>query len=42
MKPNGRPEMSDGANWYALALQSDLEVDPDIYALLQALNNEVL
>ena len=42
MKPNGRPEFSDGVNWYTLALQNDLEVDGDIYALLQALNDEVL
>lgn len=41
-KPQGRPEISDGVNWYTLALKDDLEVDDDIYALLQALNDEVL
>jgi len=42
MKPNGKPEISDGVNWYTLAIQDDLEVDDDIYSLLQALNDEVL
>lgn len=41
-KPLGRPEFSDGVNWFALAIQDDLEVDDDIYALLQVLNDEVL
>ena len=41
-KSVGRPEFSDGANWFALAIQDDLEIDDDIYSLLQALNDEVL
>ena len=41
-KPVGRPEFSDGSNWFPLATLDDIEVDDDIYALLQALNNEVL
>lgn len=41
-KPIGRPEFSDSVNWYTLAIQDDLEVDDDIYALLQVLNDEVL
>lgn len=41
-KPLGRPEFSDGVNWYSLAIQDDIEVDEDIYTLLQALNDEVL
>lgn len=41
-KPLGRPEFNDGTNWYSLAIQDDIEVDDDIYALLQALNDEVL
>lgn len=40
--PQGRPEVSDGSNWYTLALKEDFEIDDDIYALLQALNDEVL
>ena len=40
--PKGRPEINDGINWHTLALKSDLEIDPDIYALVQALNDEVL
>lgn len=42
LKPEGRPEVSDGNNWYTLALKDDCKVDDDIYALLQALNDEVL
>lgn len=41
-KPLGRPEFSDRINWFAVATLDDLEVDDDIYALLQALNDEVL
>lgn len=41
-KPLIKPEFSDGVNWHALAVESDLEADSDIYALLQALNDEVL
>ena len=41
-KPVERPEFSDGSNWFTLATLDDIEVDDDIYALLQALNNEVL
>lgn len=41
-KPLVRPEFSDGSNWFTLATLDDIEVDDDIYALLQALNNEVL
>jgi len=41
-KPLGKPEFSDGVNWYTLAVESELEADDDIYALLQALNDEVL
>lgn len=41
-KPLGRPEFNDGSNWFPLATLDDIEVDDDIYALLQALNNEVL
>jgi len=42
MKPNGRPEFSDGLDWYSLPTEYDIKVDDDIYALLQALNDEVL
>jgi hypothetical protein len=42
LAPKGRPEINDGVNWYTLALEYDLQIDPDIYALLQALNDEVL
>lgn len=38
----GRPEFSDGSNWFALTTLDDIEVDDDIYTLLQALNDEVL
>jgi hypothetical protein len=41
-KPLGRPEFNDGIDWYPFAIQSDMEIDEDIYALLQALNDEVL
>ena len=41
-KPLGRPEFSDGVNWFTLATQDDIEIDDDIYALLQVLNDEVL
>jgi hypothetical protein len=41
-KPLGKPEFSDGVNWFTLATQDDVEIDEDIYALLQALNDEVL
>lgn len=41
-KPLARPEFTDGVNWYTLAVQDDVEIDDDIYALLQALNDEVL
>ena len=41
-KPLGRPEFSDGVNWFTLATQDDIEVDEDIYALMQAVNDEVL
>lgn len=41
-KPLGRPEFSDGVNWFTLATQDDIEVDDDIYALMQAVNDEVL
>lgn len=41
-KPLGRPEFSDGVNWFTLATQDDIEVDDDVYALMQAVNDEVL
>ena len=41
-KPLGRPEFSDGVNWFTLSTQDDIEVDEDIYALMQAVNDEVL
>ena len=41
-KPLGRAEFSDGVNWFTLATQDDIEIDDDIYALLQVLNDEVL
>jgi len=41
-KPLGRPEFSDGNNWFTLTTLDDVEVDDDVYALLQALNDEVL
>jgi hypothetical protein len=37
-KPLGRPEFSDSVNWFTLATQDDIEIDDDIYSLLQALN----
>jgi hypothetical protein len=42
LHPQGRPEVSDGTNWYSLALEGDCIVDDDIYALLNTLNSEVL
>lgn len=42
LNPKGKLEVSDGTNWYGLALQSDCKVDDDIYTLLNALNTEVL
>ena len=42
LSPKGRPEISDGLNWYSLALEGDCEVDEDVYALLNAVNTEVL
>lgn len=45
-KSIGRPEFSDGINWYALATVDDVnkagEVDEDVYTLLQILNDEIL
>lgn len=41
-EPKARIQYSDGTGWYTLANQSDIEVDNDIYSLLQALNDEVL
>lgn len=38
----GKPEFNDGLNWFTLATQDDIEIDGDVYALLQALNDEVL
>lgn len=42
LHPQGRPEVSDGLNCYSLALEGDCEVDEDVYALLNAVNTEVL
>jgi len=41
-KPLGRPEFSDGVKWFTLATQDDIEVDEDVYALMQAVNNAVI
>lgn len=37
-----KPEFHDGIDWQAIATEYDIEVDDDIYALLQALETEVL
>lgn len=42
LNPKGRPEISDGTNWYTLALEENYEIDEDVYALLNAVNTEVL
>jgi len=41
-KPIGRPEFYDGVNWFTLATMDDIQIDEDVYTLLQILNDEIL
>ena len=41
-KPLIELEFNDGVEWHTLAVKNNLEIDEDIYSLLQALNDEVL